>query len=259
MEAALSTVSPQPRLHPLMTAAAISVIAFSAAGVAAFTGILPKSIGATPEIAAASQPWQPSAAYTNLHASSAAAPSLADLSTPEAQRAVEPAVQTAPAPKKRVVRAAARPAQSNGAITPVSNSSPSPAPAYETVAVPPPPPAVVAQARREVGTVQAVRQVKQKGEGSWIGPVAGGIGGAVLGSQVGKGTTRTVISVLGAAGGAYAGREIEKHVRSTTHWEVDVRMEDGSTRTASYKTQPAFREGERVRYIDGKLATDART
>jgi outer membrane lipoprotein SlyB len=118
---------------------------------------------------------------------------------------------------------------------------------------------VVAQARRDFGTVQAVREVKQKGEGSWIGPVAGGIGGAVLGSQVGSGTTRTVISVLGAAGGAYAGREIEKHVRSTTHWEVDVRMEDGSTRTATYKTQPAFREGERVRYIDGQLSAEART
>jgi outer membrane lipoprotein SlyB len=242
MEAAVSpsNVRPQARLHPLMSAAAISVIAFSAAGVAAFTGILPKSIGATAEIAAASQPWQPSA-QGNVPTP---ATSLADMSAAE-PRAVEPAAKPAPAPKKRVTR--------------VATSSPSPAPTYESGAVPPPPPAVVAQARRDSGTVQAVRQVKEKGEGSWIGPVAGGVGGAVLGSQVGKGTTRTIVTVLGAAGGAYAGREIEKHVRSTTHWEVDVRMEDGSTRTATYKTQPAFREGERVRYVDGQLVTDART
>ena len=248
MEAAVSssTVRPQARLHPLMSAAAISVIAFSAAGVAAFTGILPKSIGATAEIAAASQPWQPSAQGS----APTAATSLADLSAPEDRvapepRIVVPAAKPAPAPKKRVTR--------------VASSSPSPAPTYESGAVPPPPPAVVAQARRDAGTVQAVRQVKEKGEGSWIGPVAGGVGGAVLGSQVGSGTTRTIVTVLGAAGGAYAGREIEKHVRSTTHWEVDVRMEDGSTRTATYKTQPAFREGERVRYVDGQLVTDART
>jgi outer membrane lipoprotein SlyB len=246
MEAAVS----RPRLHPLLATAAISVIAFSAAGVAAVTGILPKSIGATPEIAAASQPWQPSGAPLAPAASLAApAPSYGDLSAPE--------VQPAPAPKKKTVaRTAPRAAKPAAPVEPaVPVSHPGPVAAAEPVLAPPAP---VAQARAEVGTVQSVVAVKEKGEGTWMGPVAGGIGGAILGSQIGKGNTRTIAGVLGAAGGAYAGREIEKHVRSTTHWNVSVRMEDGSTRTVSYKTQPAFREGERVRYVDGQLVAESR-
>ncbi len=59
---------------------------------------------------------------------------------------------------------------------------------------PPAAPLVLAQAPRpplaepayvqprclDCGIVEAVREIEQKGEGSWIGPVAGGIGGAIL-------------------------------------------------------------------------------
>jgi outer membrane lipoprotein SlyB len=105
----------------------------------------------------------------------------------------------------------------------------------------------------DCGVVEAVRAIEQPGEGSWIGTVAGGVGGAVLGSQFGKGSGRTIMTVLGAAGGAYAGREIEKRVRTSTRWEVTVRMDDGTTRTASYDTEPAWRAGERVRWSNGAL------
>src|SRR6266705_2260865 len=49
----------KPRLHPLLTAAAISVTVFSAAGVAALTGLLPHSLGSSKEaepVVAASTP-----------------------------------------------------------------------------------------------------------------------------------------------------------------------------------------------------------
>src|SRR5436190_1391931 len=55
----------RPRLHPLLTAAAISVTVFSAAGVAALTGLLPHSLGSSKEaepVVAASTPAMPAAA-----------------------------------------------------------------------------------------------------------------------------------------------------------------------------------------------------
>lgn len=43
------------------------------------------------------------------------------------------------------------------------------------------------------------------------------------------------------------------NTRAGTRWEVTVRMDDGTTRTASYDTEPAWRAGERVRWSHGAL------
>lgn len=231
-----------PRLHPLIAAAAVSVIVFSAIGVVALTG---RMSGASPAALAAPQPLAPAA-----------------VATPVAPPAATPEVAPAPAPRPKAVKKAVVRASAPAPVQSAPEAQAAPATMPAPVASPTPPaaiPATVAQARADAGVVESVREVKAKGESTWMGPVAGGIGGAVLGSQVGKGTTRTIMGVLGAAGGAYAGREIEKHVRSTTHWEVDVRMDDGSSRTVSYQAQPGFRQGERVRLENGTLAHDQRT
>ena len=55
------------------------------------------------------------------------------------------------------------------------------------------------------------------------------------------------------AGGAYAGHQIEKHVKSSKTYEVVVRMEDGGSRRFSQETQPAFRVGDRVKVVEGAL------
>ncbi len=81
------------------------------------------------------------------------------------------------------------------------------------------------------GTVEAVHAVQQKGEGTGLGAVAGGVLGGVVGHQVGGGNGKTAMTVLGAVGGGLAGHEIEKRARSVTVFDVQVRMEDGSTRT----------------------------
>jgi outer membrane lipoprotein SlyB len=82
------------------------------------------------------------------------------------------------------------------------------------------------------GTVMGVTEVKQKAQqGSGVGAVGGAVVGGLLGNQVGKGNGRTAMTVLGAVGGGLAGNEIEKHVKTTTVYDVQVRMEDGSTRT----------------------------
>jgi outer membrane lipoprotein SlyB len=81
------------------------------------------------------------------------------------------------------------------------------------------------------GTVEAVHAVQQKGEGTGLGAVAGGVLGGVVGHQVGGGNGKTAMTVIGAVGGGLAGHEIEKRARSSTVFDVKVRMEDGSTRT----------------------------
>jgi len=62
-----------------------------------------------------------------------------------------------------------------------------------------------------------------------------------------------VAEVAGAAGGAYAGHEIERKMKATKHYEVVVRLENGGTRTVSYATQPGFAVGARVRLENDTL------
>jgi outer membrane lipoprotein SlyB len=209
------------RLHPLLTAAAISVTVFSAVGVGALTGLLPTSIGSQKQ-------------ETPLQEQSS-------LQIPaEVAKPIEPAITHPVAPKKTPVkRAAAKPR----ATTPVTYNE------YAQVETPKP----VVQPGN-LATIQAVREVKDPGQHTGLGPIAGGIAGAVLGDQLGgKGNTRKVITVLGAAGGAYAGREIEKQARATKHWEIDVRRDDGVQETVRSELAPPYQPGERVRLVDGRL------
>lgn len=103
------------------------------------------------------------------------------------------------------------------------------------------------------GTVEAIRVVELKGEASGLGAVAGGVTGAVIGNQMGSGRGNTAMTVIGAAGGAYAGHEIERNVKKRQTWRVTVRMEDGSYRTLSQSQPPAFAVGAKVRVSDGTL------
>lgn len=103
------------------------------------------------------------------------------------------------------------------------------------------------------GVVESIRVMEAPGQATGLGAVAGGVTGALVGNQVGRGNGRTAMTVLGAAGGAYAGHAIEKNVRKSTVYRVAVRMEDGAVRTISQSTQPAFAVGEKVKLINGAL------
>jgi outer membrane lipoprotein SlyB len=106
------------------------------------------------------------------------------------------------------------------------------------------------------GVVESVSVVEQKGEGSALGVIAGGVAGALLGNQVGGGNGKTVATIAGAAGGAYAGNQIEKSVKKTTHYKIVVRMEDGSHKTVSKKTDPGLMVGDKVKVVDGAIVRD---
>jgi outer membrane lipoprotein SlyB len=103
-----------------------------------------------------------------------------------------------------------------------------------------------------------MREVAAKGEGTGLGAVAGGLGGLILGKQVGNGTGNKIATVLGAAGGAYAGHQIEKNARTTKSYEVGVRMDDGSYRTVALASAPTWRTGDHVRVVNGGLEADPR-
>ena len=101
------------------------------------------------------------------------------------------------------------------------------------------------------GVIESIRAAEVKGEASGVGAVTGGVAGGLLGNQIGHGTARALLTIGGAAGGAYAGNEIERNVRKHTVWRVGVRLQDGTLRTLTQSVQPPFAVGERVRIVDG--------
>jgi outer membrane lipoprotein SlyB len=103
----------------------------------------------------------------------------------------------------------------------------------------------------QLAVVESVREVKEAGDAKGVGAVAGGVVGGVVGNKLGKG--KGLVTILGAAGGAFAGHQIEKHARATKHWEIAVRLDDGSQRTLSSDVQPVWHAGDRVRLVNDKL------
>lgn len=107
------------------------------------------------------------------------------------------------------------------------------------------------------GVVQSIEMVRQEntgigGSGIGVGAVAGAVVGGILGNQVGGGRGNTVATVLGAAGGAYAGNEIEKSQKSQANaYKITVRMNNGSHQTVMQSTAGDIRVGDRVRIDNG--------
>jgi outer membrane lipoprotein SlyB len=111
------------------------------------------------------------------------------------------------------------------------------------------------------GRVESVQPVVQQTEtpnvaGVGIGTVAGGVLGGLLGNQIGKGNGRTVATVLGAVGGGFAGNTVEQHLRTTTTYQVRVRMDNGNVRSF-HQAQP-MAVGTPVR-IEGNVLHAAST
>jgi outer membrane lipoprotein SlyB len=103
------------------------------------------------------------------------------------------------------------------------------------------------------GVVESIRIVEHKGAGSGLGAVAGGLTGAVVGNQVGRGNGRTAMTLLGGLGGAFAGNEIEKNVKRSSSYQVRLRMDDGSTRLLNQREQPSVAVGDKVRVENGSI------
>jgi outer membrane lipoprotein SlyB len=103
------------------------------------------------------------------------------------------------------------------------------------------------------GVVETINVIEVKGDGNYLGMIAGGLAGALLGHQVGGGSGQTIATVAGAAGGAYAGNVIEGKMKTTKHYEVIVRLDNGGTQAVAYEAVPGFKVGDKVRVENGAL------
>lgn len=206
----------QRSTHPLIITAAVAVILASGVGIASMTGMLPSS-NALP------------------------APEVAQ---------VEGATPTPAAPALTAQAPAAAPAQP--AVAPKAVSKPSNNTSNQLAVAPKPKAEAVCTT---CGEVVAVRERKIEGEGSGAGAVAGGVAGAVLGKQIGNGNGQKAMAVLGAVGGAYAGNKIEKQVRATTVYDVEVSLNNGDSRTFTFNDPPSWQRGDQIKVVDGKLRT----
>ncbi|MDO9360229.1 MAG: glycine zipper 2TM domain-containing protein [Polaromonas sp.] len=108
------------------------------------------------------------------------------------------------------------------------------------------------------GRVESVTPVQRQGQVNGVavgnqtiglGTVAGGVVGGLLGNQMGSGKGNTAMTVIGAAGGAFAGNAIEKNMKKVTVYQVRVRMDDGTSRTMDVSSNIAV--GSRV-VVEGK-------
>jgi outer membrane lipoprotein SlyB len=209
------------RIHPLVAAAAVSVILACGTGVAAMTGLLPSS---------------------KATAAAVTASPLVDTQTakPATQTATQPVTQE-PAPLPRAVRGhhpttvhRSAPAQESVSYTPPA------APAYDPYA----------------GEVTAVNAVQTAQPTTGIGAIGGAVVGGLAGTQIGNGRGRTAATIIGAIGGGLAGNQIEHVVHKATTYQVQVRMSDGSVRNFNYEAAPGVAVGQKV-HVSGETLTPA--
>ena len=102
------------------------------------------------------------------------------------------------------------------------------------------------------GVVESVKTVTHRGEGSGLGAAGGAIVGGLLGNQVGGGSGRKIATVAGAVGGAVVGNQVEGNMKSTTSYQVRVRMDDGKVRTIG-TSSANWQAGDHVKVVKGHL------
>ncbi len=257
--------SPTPpargRMHPLMILAALAVLLFCLVGTAAILGWIPSSVGGNSErqlsdaerLALAST-LPPGSAQPGMVAALPAEPMAPDGGAAYAVPPAAPSQSYAPpaayaAAPAVAAAAVAAPAQIRVVEEPASK------PARKTVEV------AAADTGRNwcsnCGNVESVRTIKQRAEGSGLGAAGGAVIGGLLGNQIGGGTGRTIATAAGAIGGAVVGNQVEGNMKASTSYEIRVRLDDGSLRTFRQSNPPAWRSGDRVRIVKGRLRSVA--
>jgi outer membrane lipoprotein SlyB len=109
------------------------------------------------------------------------------------------------------------------------------------------------------GVVQSIDLVRSDdgapgGSNPGIGSIAGAVVGGLLGNQVGGGSGNTAATVIGVAGGAYAGHQLEKRNQSQLAgdaFKLTVRLNDGSYQSVTQTSNADIRVGDRVQIDNG--------
>ncbi|KVE33710.1 glycine zipper 2TM domain-containing protein [Burkholderia sp. TSV86] len=236
-----ATTQQRQRLHPLIATAAGAVIIASLAATAAVTGLFPKASSTAEQ-----NPQTQAALIASQPAVDTAAAASAALAAQAQQQAAQQAAQ-----QQRQTVAQAAPQQPARHTPRKHNTAAAPQPQYAQQPYSPQP--SQASYCSSCGTVAAIVPVRSAGTSSGLGAIGGAAAGGFAGNQFGHGNGRAAMTILGALGGGLAGNAIEKQVRSETDYQVRVQMQDGSTRTFTYRNPPPFGQGQRVRVENGTL------
>jgi outer membrane lipoprotein SlyB len=104
------------------------------------------------------------------------------------------------------------------------------------------------------GTVESVRIVEVRMETEGTGIKSNESDDLAAGRPAGQGNEKASTTILGVTGGFFSGSSgVESGSRKRNAYRVTVRMDDGSYRTVSLSSPPAFAVGDKVRVIEGKL------
>lgn len=198
----METIKTTARIHPLMAAAAVSVIVVSLAGAAAITGVLPSSHGAP----------EPSAAGMPVASTQAQAP-LPGVPAYGAQ------------PQQPVQAAYAQPQPAGYAQPALAAAQPAPAPApvvIEKTVIKEVPAKPAHTVRHHTSYAQndsqryyepAPRPAPAPAQPNYMAIGTGAVVGGLIGNQVGNGRGRTLATVAGVIGGGLLGNQIANQNR----------------------------------------------
>jgi outer membrane lipoprotein SlyB len=232
-----SAGAPRRGLHPLVAIASVAVIALCAVAIAAIVGWLPGP-----------HAQQEGPGANDAASGTISGPESANMAPVPGQPAAPQRTQPAPPPPQYAQPAPQPPQYAQPATAPRA------APTPPAVAQPQPAPAAPQPVNcPDCGVVTSMNTVQvPAGDNSnhIIGTVAGGVVGGVVGNQFGGGNGRTALTVLGAVGGALAGREVESNIRkqqTVTRYQLVVRTNDGRTHTFRSSTPYSFQPGQHVR------------
>ena len=205
--------SKRPTHHPMVIIAALAVVLFCLTGTAAILGWIPTSISGN------TAAGRGDANVLDRPASALAQPMQST------QLALLDDTPVAPAPPRAPDRAQ-----------------------VQLAAAAPAKPRCV-----QCGNVESVREITTRAQGSGVGAAGGAILGGLLGNQVGGGNGRQLATVAGAVGGAVVGNQVEGNMKASHSYAIRVRLDDGSRRTFHQQDAPGWRDGDRVRVVNGAL------
>ena len=219
------------RAHPLLIAAAVAVILFCLIATAAVMGWIPSTLGGgNRTLSEADRLALGSKMEQQADAGAVVVPQPYVAAAPAP--AVRPAIAPAPAPQNFVPDA----------------TLPPPAPVAEVE-----PAAPARNWCNNCGNIESIRQITTRAQGSGLGAGAGAVLGGLLGNQVGGGHGRQLATVAGAVGGAVVGNQVEGNMNAHHSYEIRVRLDNGKYRTFHQNNAPGWRDGDRVRIVNGGL------
>lgn len=189
----MEKIATASRIHPLVAAAAVSVIALSATGIAALTGVLSSS-KAEPAAQILPAGLMTQQAIGARQAGEAQQLAAAQQLAPQALQ--QPAFNPEPAPAVRQPAAPER-----VVVREIVYREPAPRKVVHKAPV-------RSEAQQQQQPVYAAAPVAQESKPNYVAIGTGAVVGGLIGNQIGDGNGKKLATLAGIIGGGYVGNEI---------------------------------------------------